>query len=333
MCGEEGGGLAHGRVCKKLTNDVKWGVHHAVVRAIAGFVAGTRLCSAHVEQPMSQSVRADAVLITSQGRTRVLEVKTYVKACKSNRDKASNAVAKEKAAMARRQYEAAHSCAGLVVPFVLDTCSMRYAEEGAVLLRELQRERDELGAVIPGDEQQVVMLVAAAAAEAAGRVDTTYQAMCAGAAKRGARAAFGAAVEAVGEDELIEQVVAEAAATREAASDGGAAQQEQRSDRFGALQPVLSPVQPHPQTIRMGGRAGGGGCGVGEAQQDRTRLTPFGTPPPASPLAQSHPQRYLMGGHVGVGVGGGRHQQFHPQNKHMGGVQVQPRVLKRAGGQ
>ena len=347
LCGRQGGGRAHGRVCPKIPTDVKWAIHHAIGKAIAGFAARTRLCGARREQPMSTAVRADVVLTDSKGAVTVAEIKTYVKACESHMHKGPNVAAKEKAAEAVRQYVAAPSCAGIVTPFVIDSCSLRFNQEGAQLLANLQRERDELGSSMPDDNQPVIMLVVAAAAEAAGRVDFTYKAMCAGVARRGGRWTRGMAGPAAAAAQGTPAESAAQPAAEAAAHDAGG-HASTLSVEAHAPAGTPAPLGPHPpppprsqaphtfSPVHVQGRApthtdtntnmmhshvqsetrrpavppGGRSPAPGPA---------FGPPPPAPSSLQSRPQVNHLGGQVAGGAAG-RYSKSHPHTKVSGGM-------------
>ena len=280
LCAAVDGGLSHGRVCPKLQD--RWSVHHAVVKAIASFVSGTKLASAQIEVPLAEGVRGDARLVDPRGMTRVLELKTIVKACKKWRDLSAPAVAKEKEAIA--QYAAATSVLGMVVPVVIDTCSLRINDKGAQLLRDLQLDRDTYGAVRPGDECGIQAMIVAAAAEALASVDREYRGRCKVAARRATEAARErAANEAIvgGEAQNIE--AAAGAAGSEATSEGdGAHIEEGPQGADGHPSCAGSPAPPHPQRNFQGGLAGGIQRAVGEravnhSQRNNSRVVGAGS--------------------------------------------------------
>ena len=320
LCGEQGGGLAHGRVCGKIPAEARWGAHHAAVKALVGFAARTRNSSAEAEVWISDSVRADAVLTSPGGVKEIIEVKTYVKASKSYRNQTAKAVIRTKEILARKQYEGEASCLGIVRPLVFDTCSMRISDEGAEVLRRLQCDRDNVGTDIPAQEEEIAAVVGVAVAEALGRVDNAYEAMVKAARARARGTSAAAVTGAAG------------------VSDGGAVAQQDGSDGAGGhIHPTpraaagqANTLSPSPPQSRNSGGLAGESPGVGDRQVRQASSSAFGTPPLAPALrSATHPQTNVSGGRTGGGPRATAYSRNHPQNKHSGDVTGRPRILRR----
>ena len=281
LCAAVDGGLAHGRVCPKLQD--RWNVHHAIVLAIAGFVAGTKLASAQVEVPIAPGVRADARLVNPQGLVKTVEVKTIVKACKQWRGQSAASAFAAKERLACEQYAGVPSCLGKLVPVVIDTCSLRINEQGAQLLRELQADRDTFGAVCPSDECGIQAVVIAAAAEALASVDREYRGRCKAAAYRAAEAGARAGNAGAAGEGAQNVEAAEGAANSEATSEGdGAHIEEGPQGADGHPSCAGSPAPPHPQRNFQGGLAGGiqrvvGERAVNHSQRNYSRVVGAGS--------------------------------------------------------